>query len=159
MVETAIAFLVALAGSLVPIISIEIYLLGASALHPDGQLVAMVVAAAVAQTVGKLVYYYLGSGVLHLPWLKRQADRATRSGARSRRLEGWQDQAHRRPVWAAGIMFSSSFVSVPPYMVMCVLAGTTRMRVSHFLLASLVGRLARFTLVVFVPAAGATWLT
>lgn len=159
MVETGLAFLVALAGALLPVLSIEVYLVGAAALHPDGQLVAMVVAAATAQTLGKLAYYYLGSGVLNLPWLRRQADRAAAPGRWARWLVQWQEQAHRRPWWAAAIVFLSSFASVPPYMVMCVLAGTARMRVLSFVAASLLGRLGRFALVVFVPAVGVAWFT
>lgn len=159
MIETGLAFLVALAGALVPVLSIELYLAGAAVAHPDGQLVAMVIVASVAQTFGKLVYYYMGRGVLNLPWLNRKAERAAQSGKWARRLADWREQAERRPVWASGVMFSSSLVSVPPYMVMCVLAGTVRMNVALFLLASLLGRLGRFALVVFVPAVGALWFS
>lgn len=153
MVETWLAFLVATAGGLFPVVSVEVYLVGATALLSDSHLVAMAVAAGVGQTVGKLPYYFVGRGALRLPWLQRQAERSTGKGRWSARVAGWRESAEHRPLWLAWTMLVSAFASVPPYMVMCVLAGTVRMNPFAFVAVSLVGRIARFALVVFVPGA------
>lgn len=146
MTETALAVLVAFVSALLPVISIEVYLVGATAVLGDGYLVAMVIGAGVAQPVGKLFYYYMGYGALNLRWLRpANPGRWTERTARLRR------QAENRPIWISGVLLASAFASIPPYVLMCVLAGTVRMNVFVFLGVSILGRIARFALVVFVP--------
>lgn len=149
MVETALAFLVATAAGLVPLINIELYLLGVVAALDDGALVAMAVAAAVGQTLGKIPYYYVGKGTITAPWLKRKA--AT-PGKWATRMAGWRTKAEDRPVWGAGLLALSSFASVPPFMVVSVLAGVVRMNLVLFCVVTFVTRLARFLIVVLAPA-------
>ncbi|MEU3305498.1 hypothetical protein ACWGSK_05455 [Nocardiopsis sp. NPDC055551] len=147
--ETLLAFVVATAGGLVPILNIEVYLLGAVATLDDGALVAMAVAAAVGQTLGKIPYYYVGKGTITAPWLKRKA--AT-PGKWATRMAGWRTKAEDRPIWGAGLLALSSFASVPPFMVVSVLAGVVRMNLVLFCVVTFVTRLARFLIVVLAPA-------
>ncbi|RCV51939.1 VTT domain-containing protein [Marinitenerispora sediminis] len=146
--ETALAFGIALTSALLPFVNIELYLVGAAALLDDGALVAMAVAAGAGQTIGKIVYYYLGRGALDVPWLRRRAERPNRW---TRRIAAWRERAERRPVWAAGLVAVSSFSSVPPFMVVSVLAGTIRMPLAWFVVITMVTRTARFVLLVYVP--------
>ncbi|HJE59231.1 MAG TPA: hypothetical protein K8V84_12095 [Nocardiopsis listeri] len=149
MIETLLAFVVATAGGLVPILNIEVYLLGAVATLDDGALVAMAVAAAVGQTLGKIPYYYVGKGTITAPWLKR---RAATPGKWATRMADWRAKAEARPIWGAGLLALSSFASIPPFMVVSVLAGVVRMNLVLFCVLTFVTRLARFLILVLAPA-------
>ncbi|WP_435111238.1 hypothetical protein [Nocardiopsis synnemataformans] len=155
MIETALAFVVALVSGLVPVINIEVYLVGAVIAMDDGALVAMAVAAGVGQTLGKLPYYYAGRGSLSAPWIRR---RSATPGKWAARTEGWRRRAEEQPLWGAGLVAVSSLASVPPFMVVSVLAGVVRMNVVLFALITFVTRTARFMVVVFAPAWGLSFL-
>ncbi|MFD6097491.1 hypothetical protein ACFWF4_14420 [Nocardiopsis flavescens] len=149
MVETGLAFVVALAAGLVPVLNIEVYLLGAVAHNGDGALVAMAVAAGLGQTLGKLPYYYAGKGTLSAPWLRR---RTRTPGKWTERAARWRLRAEERPAWGVGLLALSSFASVPPFMVVSVLAGVVRMNILLFCAVTFATRTARFLIVVLAPA-------
>ncbi|CAM4053899.1 hypothetical protein GCM10009799_28430 [Nocardiopsis rhodophaea] len=148
MTETALAFSFGLVSALLPFLNVELYLLGAAALMGDGALFAMAVAAGLGQTLGKIVYYYLGKGVLTIPWLKRRSATPSRW---SERVAQWRAKAEGRPWWAAGLLGVSSFSSIPPFMVIAVLAGTVRMPLWSFVTVTMATRTARFLLLVYAP--------
>lgn len=148
MTEVLLAMAVALVSALAPFVSIELYLVGATAVTPEGFLAAMAIGAGVVQPLGKLAYYYMGRGMLNVRWL-----RPKKPGRWAERMARWRDQAEGRPVWFAAILAASAFASVPPYVLTCVLAGTVRMNVWVFLAVSIPGRIARFAIMVFVPHA------
>ncbi|MFC7327883.1 VTT domain-containing protein [Marinactinospora rubrisoli] len=150
--ETALAFGIALTSALLPFVNIELYLVGAATLLGEGALLAMALAAGLGQTLGKIVYYYLGRGVLDLPWLRRKADRPSRW---SGRIAALREKAERRPVWAGGLVAVSSFSSIPPFMLVSVLAGTIRMPLGWFTGITMVTRTARFVLLVYAPGLAA----
>ncbi|MBE2999909.1 hypothetical protein IDM40_14510 [Nocardiopsis sp. HNM0947] len=149
MIETGLALLVATVSGLVPLINIELYLVGAVVAVDDGALVAMAVAAGLGQTLGKLPYYYVGRGSLEIPWFKR---RARTPGKWTARAETWRARAEARPVWGMGLLAVSSLVSVPPFMVVSVLAGVVRMGPVAFCTITFLTRTARFLVVVLAPA-------
>ena len=149
MIETGLALLVATLSGLVPLINIELYLVGAVVAVDDGAHVAMAVTAGVGQTLGKLPYYYVGRGSLEIPWFKR---RARTPGKWAARAEAWRARAEDSPVWGMGLLAVSSLVSVPPFMVVSVLAGVVRMGPVAFCTVTLLTRTARFLVVVFAPA-------
>lgn len=149
MIETVLAFVVALVSGAVPVINIELYLVGAVVAMDDGALVAMAVAAGLGQTLGKVPYYYVGRGSISVPWLRRRAQTPGRWAARA---EDWRRRAEARPAWGAGLVALSSFASVPPFMVVSVLAGVVRMNVLLFCAVTFATRTARFLIVVFAPA-------
>jgi membrane protein YqaA with SNARE-associated domain len=146
--ETALAALFGLVSALVPVLNVEVYLVGAAALTADGALFAMAVGAGAGQTLGKVAYYYLGRGALNLPWLARRAEKGGKWTERAERLRA---RAQGRPLWTAGLVGISSFSSIPPFMVVSVLAGTVRMPLSAFLAVTMVTRTARFLLLVYAP--------
>ncbi|QVQ51692.1 hypothetical protein J4H86_23430 [Spiractinospora alimapuensis] len=151
MTEVLLAMAVAVVSALAPFVSIEVYLVGATAVTPEGALAAMAIGAGVMQPIGKLAYYSMGR-ILNVRWLKRK-----KPGRWAGRMARWREQAEDRPVWFAALMGASAFASVPPYLLMCVLAGTVRMNVVVFLAVSVPARIARFLIVVFVPHAAFTW--
>ena len=149
MIETGLAFLVALLSGLVPVLNIELYLVGAVVAMDGGALVAMAVAAGLGQTLGKLPYYYVGRGTISAPWLRR---RAATPGRWAARAERWREKAQERPVWGLGLVALSSFASIPPFVVISVLAGVVRIDVWRFAAITFVTRTARFLIVVYAPA-------
>jgi len=153
--ESLLAFLVALVSALLPFLNIEVYLLGVAALTDGGWLLAAAAAAGAGQTLGKLAYYLVGRGVLTVPWLQR---RSRTPGRWSARIARWRERAEEHPVWAAGLLAVSSLTSVPPFMVVSVLAGTVRMPVAVFLAVTMATRTARFAVLVCVPGAAAALL-
>ncbi|MDA8370778.1 MAG: VTT domain-containing protein [Nocardiopsaceae bacterium] len=150
MAETVLAFLFGLASALLPFLNVELYLLGAAALLSDGALFAMALAAGTGQTLGKVFYYYLGRGVLDIPWLKRKSEA---KGRWRERMARWRMKIEGRPLWTAGLVGVSSLTSIPPFMVVCVLAGTVRMPVASFVAVTMLTRTARFLLLVYAPGA------
>lgn len=149
MVETLLALLFGLASALFPVLNVELYLVGAAtAMSSDGALFAMATAAGFGQTVGKIAYYYMGRGALDIPWLRRKAEKPSRW---SERVAGWRSKAEGRPWWTAGLIGVSSLISIPPFMVICVLAGTVRMPLVTFVAVTFVTRTARFLLPVYAP--------
>lgn len=152
MTEVLLAMAVAVVSALAPFVSIEVYLIGATAVTPEGALAAMAIGAGVLQPVGKLAYYYMGRGMLNARWLKRK-----KPGRWAERMARWREQAEGRPLWFAALMGASAFASIPPYLLTCVLAGTVRMNVVVFLAVSIPARIARFLIVVFVPHVAFTW--
>ena len=149
MIESGLAFLVALVSGLVPVINIEVYLVGAVAVNGDGALVAMAVAAGLGQTLGKLPYYYAGKGSLTAPWLRKRAETPGRWAERAAR---WRRKAEERPAWGVGLLALSSFASIPPFVVVSVLAGVLRMNAALFCAVTFATRTARFLIIVLAPA-------
>lgn len=155
MIKSGLAFVAALVSAVVPVLNIELYLVGAVVTTGDGALTAMALAAAAGQTLGKLPYYYAGRGSLSTPWLRR---RAATPGKWAARAEAWRLRAEEKPAWGAGLVAVSSLMSVPPFMVVSVLAGVVRINVLLFVGITFLTRAARFLLVVFAPAWGMSFL-
>ncbi|MFW5416755.1 hypothetical protein J0910_09055 [Nocardiopsis sp. CNT-189] len=160
MEETLLALAVGAAAGLVPLINIEVYLLGAAVFGDDALRIAVALAAAAGQTLGKIAFYYAGMGVLNVRWLKRKAERPP--GRWAERAGRWRRRAEEQPWWGAGLLALSSLVSIPPLMAVCVLAGAVRMRLSVFASVTMATRSARFLVLVYAPGAvaavsGAPW--
>ncbi|KIH98367.1 membrane protein [Streptomonospora alba] len=147
------AFAFGLLSAVVPVLNVELYLVGLGALG-GGTLLAGAAAAGLGQTLGKILYFYIGRGALNVPWLKRRAKTPPRWAERAER---WRAKAEGRPLWTLGLVAVSSFASVPPFMVVSVLAGTLGMSVWGFAAVTFVTRTARFAVVVYAPGA-ALWL-
>jgi membrane protein YqaA with SNARE-associated domain len=161
---------VAFGSALVPLISIEIFLVGLVMQEPHIPWLALGAVVAVGQVGGKLVYYYAARGDLHLPhWLHRRhraekpvTARRLRWQLRTKRirgrLESVREKCHRHPRWMVGTYGVSSLLGLPPYMATAVLAGMARMSLSAFLSAGLAGRFVRFSAIAASPALFAGWL-
>jgi membrane protein YqaA with SNARE-associated domain len=140
-------FGVAFASAVVPVIPIEIYLLGAAALAPREFALPLALAAALGQMVGKILVYYAGTGAVKLP---------------GRHLQTAITRAHeymaRRPRSGASVMFVSAVAGFPPFVLMTLVAGAARMNLPLFLIIGLVGRFIRFGLIVLAPHVVKPWL-
>ena len=161
---------VAFGSALLPLVSIEIFLVGLAVQEPHIPWLALGAVVAIGQVAGKLVYYYAARGEVHLPrWMHRKhrvkgpvTARRIRWELRTKRIRGWietlREKCHRHPRWMVGTYGVSSLLGLPPYMATAVLAGMARMSLSAFLSAGLLGRFVRFSAIAASPALCAGWI-
>lgn len=132
----AATFVIALVGSLLPILSIEVFLIGLVVVAgppggPEAPLI--VVLAATGQLLGKLPIYYASRGLTNL---------SARSPARAKRVEcvrRWFAKLHPTMMLAA-----STVVGIPPFSIAATAAGILAIPVRTFCLVVLAGRATRF---------------
>lgn len=136
----ATTFAVCIAGSIVPLINTEIYLVSAVALSPPAYVVPLVIAASVGQMVGKVVMYYAGRGVLKLPSERVRT-----------RMVAMQARIQARPRAGAAVLLTSATVGLPPLYVVAIACGAARMNLVSFIVLGTVGRLIHFAAVAAIP--------
>lgn len=163
----AVCMGVAFGSALLPLISIEIFLIGLVSQEPGIPWLALGAVIAIGQVAGKLLYYWAAKGDLRLPAFLRRGKkpltpRRHRMAMRTKRIramiERITERCHRHPRWMVGTYSVSSVVGVPPFMATSVLAGMARMKLSAFLSAGLLGRFIRFSVLAASPAIFAGWL-
>lgn len=133
-------FGVAVLSAVIPVVNIEIYLLGASALAGREMVIPLIVAGTLGQVIGKIALYYAGTGALKIPGKRLQAA-----------LQKMNTQMQERPRMGGALVFASATLGLPPYYLVTLAAGAAKMNLPMFLAVSLVGRLIRFAIVVAVP--------
>lgn len=161
---------VAFGSALVPVISIEVFVLGLMAGEPGTQWYLVGAAVAIGQVAGKLFYYLGARGSIRLPpALHRRVHRQrpptprrdrwhTRTKWLRAKVEALRERCHRHPKWMAGTYALSAVVGLPPFMATTVLAGLADMRLPTFVTAGLAGRFVRYSLLAACPALFASWL-
>lgn len=158
---------VAFGSALLPLISIEIFLVGLAMQQPHIPWLILGAVVAIGQVAGKLIYYYAAKGSLRLPSFMHRRERLEtprrlrwqqRTKRIRLRIEALREKCHRHPHWMVGTYGLSSVLGLPPFMATSVLAGMVRMNLSTFVGAGLVGRFIRFSLVAASPAVFAGWL-
>jgi membrane protein YqaA with SNARE-associated domain len=158
---------VAFGSALLPLVSVEIFLIGLAVQQPHIPWLLLGAAVAVGQVAGKLLYYYAARGDLHLPGFmhrrkeKIHTERRLRWHRRTKRVRMWvealREKCHRHPRWMVGTYGLSSVLGLPPFMATSVLAGMVRMSLTAFLGAGLIGRFIRFSALAASPAICAGW--
>jgi membrane protein YqaA with SNARE-associated domain len=158
---------VAFGSALLPLVSVEIFLIGLAMQQPHIPWLLLGAAVAVGQVAGKLLYYYAARGDLHLPKFmhrrkdKVETERRLRWHRRTKRVRMWiealREKCHRHPRWMVGTYGISSVIGLPPFMATSVLAGMVRMSLAAFLGAGLIGRFIRFSVLAASPAICASW--
>lgn len=153
------AFGVSVAGALLPLISVEIFVVGI-VLHGTAMpwwLLAIVIAA--GQLGGKLLHYYAARGAIRMPrFLQRRKTTEKRPSRWRARLERFRDNCQDRPLWAGGVLLSSALLSIPPFFPTAMVAGWARVPVVNFLVTVFVGRFIRFAALALAPAAVIAYL-
>ncbi|GAB2774035.1 YqaA family protein [Amycolatopsis magusensis] len=161
---------VAFGSAIVPLISVEVFVIGLASSEPGVHWLAIGAAVAVGQIAGKLLYYLAAKGSIKLPKFlhdrlhreRPMTPRRARWELRTKRVRAWlealRERCHRHPAWMTGTYGVSAVVGLPPFMATTVLAGLVRMPMSLFLGAGLAGRFARFSLLAASPAMFAGWL-
>ena len=158
-----LTFGVAVGSAVLPLISIEIFVIGLMTQQPNISCYLIGLAVALGQVLGKMLYFLAARGDLHLPaFLKREekvAKPPTPFKAKWKaRLEKIRDRCHRHPHWMFGTHAVSSVVGLPPFMFTTVLAGLAGMSITTFVATSSIGRFARFTVLAASPALMAGWI-
>lgn len=131
----AATFVVSLVSGFVPLVNVELYLLGLAAAQPDGAWAPVVLAAALGQVAAKCVLYALGFGARRS---SNERARAVAAAAARLRAAGPASLA---------VVFSSALVGLPPFYVTSLAAGVMRLGLPAFVAFGLAGRLLRFAAV------------
>ncbi|MEU5693942.1 hypothetical protein [Actinosynnema sp. NPDC020468] len=160
-----LTFGVAFGSAMLPLISIEVFVLGLVTQQPGISWWWIGLAVALGQVLGKMFYFLAARGKLHLPaFLKRKEKPARERKALSPWRQKWKDRlewvrvrCHRHPHWMFGTHAVSSVVGLPPFMFTTVLAGLAGMSSSVFVTTSVLGRFARFSFLAASPAVMAGW--
>lgn len=134
-------------SAVVLVLPIEPYLVGLALFRPEHVWFAALLAAA-AHMAGKLLHFFLGTGLLHRLNL---AHRAELNAVWAQRWEALAAYSADHP-WAMSLItVASASVSLPPFAAMPFLAASVGMRWWTFALAGLLGRWVRFWAVMAVP--------
>ncbi|GGU37429.1 hypothetical protein [Lentzea flava] len=161
-----LTFGVAFGSALVPFISIEMWVVGVGARWPGVSCFVVGLVVAVAQVLGKLLYFYAARGDIKLPKFLHRKEKAKPSrlqrwfgpGTRAHRWGEWiHVKCRAHPNWMAGTHAVSSLVGVPPFMATSVLAGLAGMSTAMFIVTGMVGRFARFSFLAASPAMVMAW--
>jgi membrane protein YqaA with SNARE-associated domain len=145
--ESALAAVVGLISALLPVVNAEAYALLAATRTRTTGAVAVVLALAAGQTIGKLVLFEAarrGSGRLHARFSGRAEGRAARWRARVCGL------MNRRRTGLPTVLASAT-LGLPPLALVSLVAGASEQRRWEFGAVCLVGRSARFA-VLTLPA-------
>jgi membrane protein YqaA with SNARE-associated domain len=157
---------VAFGTSLLPIMNVELFVLGLVTSEPSLPWIGIGAAVAFGQVSGKLLHYLAARGIIELPsllsarWYRGRRTHTASPGRERRRqcttrlrraLTRIRERCHQHPHWMTATYGASSIFGLPPYMAMSVLAGLVHMRVSLFLLVGFVGRFVRFSALAAAP--------
>lgn len=142
-----LALLYGFGSAWVPILNAEVFVAAVVAVIPSAWWTS-VVALALGQTLGKCAMFL---GARHgAGWLKRRQGEPKpirERGPWSNRLALWSRvmlELLDRPWQGFGVVLLAASVGIPPLAIVAVVAGTRRISLPVFLIACLVGRLARF---------------
>jgi membrane protein YqaA with SNARE-associated domain len=150
-VEQALSlFGVSVLSALVPLVNLEVYLVGLGAIASPGHVWLLALIAGVGQMVGKTAWYFLGANALRWGWIRRKVEKPKAQA----KLELWRTRTQDRPLWSALLVFVSGFSGFPPFAIVAVLAGQLRMNLGIFLVVGVASRSLRFA--AFLGGAG--WL-
>jgi membrane protein YqaA with SNARE-associated domain len=173
----ALGLVVGAVSAVTPFLPVEAYVIGLAVTRSPSVAVAGAVAAAVGQTVGKVVLFQTARSASSSGWLRRLRDRGAKEAAEVvaaaaqpgadpaggpvrrglRRLGSWVRRANAAGIallsgrWGPVVVLVSGAVGIPPLLAIAFYAGTSRMSVRSFVLACLVGRTIRFVVLALVP--------
>lgn len=141
-------------SALVPLINLELYLLGLLATTAPEHTWLVALAAAVGQTAGKLVYFESARLAARWPRLRRVLARRRGGAGQARppgRVARWVHSIADSQPTVAAVVAVSAVVGIPPLLAAAGVAGTTRLRTWLFVVVCLLGRWLRFGLLLLAP--------
>jgi membrane protein YqaA with SNARE-associated domain len=173
----ALGLLVGAVSAVTPFLPVEAYVIGLAVSHSTGIAVAGAVAAALGQTVGKLVLFSTARGASDSRWLQRLRARGAKEAAEVsaaaaapgadpaggpvkralRRMGGWIRRANAAGIallsgrWGWAVVLVSGAVGIPPLLAIAFYAGTSKMNVKTFAITCLAGRTIRFVVLALAP--------
>jgi membrane protein YqaA with SNARE-associated domain len=172
----ALGLVVGAVSAVTPFLPVEAYVIGLAVQNTQGVAVAGAVAAALGQTVGKVLLFTTARGASSSRWLTRLRDRGAKEAAEIQAAEeagepppGGPVKRALRPVgrwlkrvnavgirllsgrWGPAVVFLSGSVGIPPLLAIAFYAGTSRMNLKAFIVTCLLGRTVRFVVLALVP--------
>jgi len=156
---------VAAGSALLPLLSVEVFVIGLMAVHPGLPILAVGAAAGIGQLLGKTPYFLAARGSIRLPRVLHRerplSERRFRLQLLVKRVRSVVDSVRERclrhPRWLFGSYAVSTVTGLPPLLATTVLAGVGRMPVALFLTTGILGRTIRFTLLAAAPALLTGW--
>jgi membrane protein YqaA with SNARE-associated domain len=137
-------FLFAIASALFPLLNVEAFIAGLSAIDQASGLWLLSFVAGLGQAVGKVFWYAVGAASLNWQYVKKKmAAPAWRS-----RYESVKARTDDRPWTGFAFLFFSALTGFPPLAITAVLAGQLRLNRLWFYLTVVVGRTLRFAAVI-----------
>ena len=137
------AFAISFIAGLFPLISIEVFLVGLSALRPPTipQLALIVALSAIAHQLAKTITYYAGERALEMPHGKTRA--------RIERARKYVDRWNKRPKL---ILLVGATVGLPPmYLLGFIAKPLMHLGFKTFTAITLFGRLGRYATLAAIP--------
>lgn len=128
------------ASALVPVANVEVFVSMASTEVTHAEILLVSALAAVGVTVGKLIWYAAGTRGTQSAWMQRRLA-SEKTGRRYARLLA---ATQGRPSRAAGMVLLAAVTGLPPLILMSLVAGSVRLRLSTFAAACVTGRFLRF---------------
>ena len=135
-------FVVGAISSVIPIVSIDLFLIGLTVATGAAAAVPIVLCAAAGQLAGKLPIYAASRGATTLLGSPSHRERLDRMRARVAR---WQ----RAPL---AVLATSAVAGLPPFSIMATAAGVLAIRLRPFCVVVFAGRAARFAIVIAATA-------
>ncbi len=135
-------FVVGAVSSVIPIVSIEVFLVAITLAHGGGLAVgaALVLLATCGQVLGKLPVYFATRGLAGLPG---------RHHAHVERARRWVARANARP---AAVLAVSAIVGLPPFSLASTAAGALGIPPRTFCTVVAAGRAVRFAVLITIAA-------
>jgi len=133
-------FGICLVSALFPLVNAEAYVGAVAVAYPGAYIWSLAAVAALGQTCGKVVFYFLGRSSLNWRWVRRRID----SPRAQARLAVWQRRTHDNPWTVTGLIGVSAVLGLPPLAIISVLAGQLRASLVLFTAAVFTGRTLRF---------------
>lgn len=155
---TSAAFGVSVASALLPVVSIELFVVGVVLEGPVLPWWLLAVVVAVGQIGGKVLHYYAARGAIRLPRFCQLKTRRAGNGRWRDWSHRFRERCHRHPRWTNGMLLVSATTSLPPYAATAVAAGWAGIPVYRFVITGLLGRFARFAALILAPGVLAAWL-
>lgn len=148
---TSVAF--GIVSAIVPVVNAEVYV-AASQVTAVAGAVPVAIGVGIGQTIGKCLLFVGVRRGRQFRFVRERRERArTRPRGRVRQALhdtiGFLLRLVGTKRWGLPITFVAAVIGFPPLYAVSLLAGATTMRLGHFALAVLAGRITRFLLVAY----------
>jgi len=150
----SIAFGLAFLFAVIPVGSIELFMLGLIAHRHDIPWLALGAAVATGQVLGKLVHFYAARGALRLPVFVRVKTSAVpdRPSRLATIIAVATERARAHPVWRHAVFSVSALIGLPPFGAATLVAGLVGMRTAVYLAVGLTARVVRYSFLAAAPS-------
>jgi membrane protein YqaA with SNARE-associated domain len=133
-------YVVCLVSGFIPIVNAELFLIWISLMLSRTEYVPILLLATSGQMTAKVLMFLSGKGVIHIS-KKRYENKIAAIEAK---MKKWKNKIDI-------FIFLSAFTGFPPFYVVAVLSGMTKVNLLRFCIAGFLGRALRFGLVMYFP--------